>query len=217
MKLLLTSAGITNKSIENALLGLLGKPFKESKLVFIPTAADVEQGDKGWLIDDLKRLKDLEFSQIDIVDISAIPRELWLPRLETADVLVLGGGNTWYLMSWLKKSGLADVLPEFLKTKVYVGISAGSILTSKKFSLLHLIYPDEDEFDERNGLGLVDFEIRPHLNSPFFPKSKDAYLGEATRLIPDPVYAIDDETAIKVIDGKIEIISEGKYLMYNLK
>ncbi|MBI4159546.1 Type 1 glutamine amidotransferase-like domain-containing protein [Candidatus Wolfebacteria bacterium] len=135
MKLLLTSAGVTNKSIENALLDLLRKPFSETKLAFIPTAANAEAGNKGWLIDDLRRLKDLGFTDIDIIDISALPKEIWLSRLESADILMFGGGNTFYLMHWLKKSGLADMLPEMLKKKVYAGISAGSMVTAKSIEI----------------------------------------------------------------------------------
>lgn len=72
MKLLLTSAGLTNKTISNALLELTGRPFAELDLAFVPTASNVEAGDKDWVIDDLNYCKNLGFKSIDIVDISAI-------------------------------------------------------------------------------------------------------------------------------------------------
>src|SRR5687768_16453417 len=122
MKLLLTSGGITNPSIAKAFRDLLAKPFDESKIAFIPTASNAEVGDKSWLINDLKNIQALGFKEIDIVDISALPREVWLPRLEVADVLLFSGGNTFYLMNWIKKSGLKELLPKMLETKVYVGI-----------------------------------------------------------------------------------------------
>ena len=126
MRLLLTSTGFTNKTIVQALKSLVGQPFKKLSLAFVPTAANVEEGDKGWLIDDLARTKALGFASVDIVDISAVPRDIWESRLKSADILMFGGGNTFHLMYWLDKSGLKDLLPEFLKSKIYVGISAVS-------------------------------------------------------------------------------------------
>src|SRR3990167_3328509 len=126
MKLLLRSAGITNKSIENTLLELIDKLFSECSLAFIPTAANVEEGDKSWMITDLNNCKNLGFSMIDIVDISALPNKIWKKRLENVDVLLFSGGNTFHLMYWLEKTGLKNEMAQLLKNKVYVGISAGS-------------------------------------------------------------------------------------------
>lgn len=72
MKLLLTSGGITNGTIAKALEGLLTKPKQESGIAFIPTAANVEEGDKDWLINDLHTLNNEGYKYVDIVDISAI-------------------------------------------------------------------------------------------------------------------------------------------------
>ena len=105
MKLLLTSSGITNASIEHALDELVGKKPEDTSVAFIPTAANVEKGDKCWLIDDLSNLKKRRFKSIDIVDISALSQKVWLPRLEEADVLFFGGGNTFYLMDCMTTSG----------------------------------------------------------------------------------------------------------------
>ena len=130
MKLLLTSAGIKNDSIAKALEELVGKTANGVRIAFIPTAANVEEGDKGWLIEDYRNLKKREY-EVDIVDISALPREMWEPRLKQANVIMVGGGNTFHLMYWLRKVGLDKLLPELLKTRVYVGISAGSMVVSK--------------------------------------------------------------------------------------
>lgn len=218
MKLLLTSAGFTNKSIANALLELAGKPFDKLKLVFIPTAANVETGDKSWLIDDLYNCKKLGFSEIDIVDISALSEQQWRPRLEAADILMFGGGNTFHLMYWLEKSGLNNILPEMLKTKIYVGISAGSMVTAEKISLSQsekLYYEDLGQYKNENGLGFVNFQVRPHLNSEWFPKVRVENLQEMAKEITDPIYAIDDNTAVKCEDGKISVISEGEWKKFN--
>ena len=220
MKLLLTSNGLVNKSIADALLDLVGKPFDKTNMAFIPTAANVEEGDKWWLIDDLSRCKNLGFAQVDIVDISALPKNLWKPRLEKADVLLFGGGNVFHLMYWLNKSGLAGLLPDLLKKRVYMGISAGSMVTGQRILLSQskkLYYGDlSSEYKDENGLGFVNFHIRPHFNSDLFPKARVEYLKKLAKEIPEPIYAIDDESAIKVDDGKIEIISEGSHAEFNL-
>ena len=107
MKFLLTSCGLTNKSICSALLDLTGKKPQDVNVVFIPTAANADGHDKSWLINDLVNIKDQNFKMIDIVDISALEKKNWLPRLENADIFIVSGGNTFHLMYWLKKSGLA--------------------------------------------------------------------------------------------------------------
>lgn len=214
MKLLLTSAGITNNSIKNALRELTEKPFNELKMAFIPTAANVEEGSKDWLIDNLVEFKNLKFSHIDIIDISALPRKNWERRLLKADILVFSGGINSYLNYWLTKSGLRELLPEMLKTKVYVGISAGSMIASKKIALGEFKEPyfgvDNQEIGMK-GLGLVEFYFRPHFNSPDFPKIRSENIKKLAENYPDPIYAVDDQTAIKVVDGKIEVVSEGEW------
>jgi len=218
MKLLLTSSGIKNKSLAKALLKLLGKPFKNSALVYIPTAANVELGDKQWLINDLVRFKDLGFKSIDIVDISATSKDIWLPRIKPANVLVFGGGNEAYLMSQIKKSGLKELLPELLKNKVYVGISAGSMVATNKLSglLSKRIFGEEiDKYKIKDALGLVNFQICPHLNSESFPKNRLKHVEKLSHNLKETIYTIDDNTAIKVTNDKVEIVSEGTWHKFN--
>lgn len=218
MKLLLTSSGNTNKSIEKALLELLGKPFSKSRITFVPTAANIEEGDKTWLVDDMNNFRKLNFASFDIIDISAVPKDIWLPSFNKADILVFGGGNVYHLLKWIKKSGLADRLPELLKTKVYVGISAGSMVAAKNISLTSsgiLYYEDTGKPRNTKGLEFVDFEVRPHLNSKWFPKVRLDYLQRLNKEIQNTFYAIDDNTALKIIDGKISVISEGKWRKFN--
>jgi len=218
MIFLLTSAGFTNRTISNALLDLTRRPFKEISLAFIPTAANMWDDDKSWLIDDLYNTKKLGFSSIDIVDISALPNAMWEKRLNVVDIIMVGGGNTYDLMYWMNKSGFSKTIEVFLKTKVYVGISAGSIVMAKNLALSQskkLYYEDRGKIDNEKGLGFVDFHIRPHLNSPDFPNVREKYLKEQAKKILEPIYAIDDDTAIKVVNGKIEVISEGKWIRFN--
>lgn len=218
MKLLLTSGGLMNRSIANALFDLVGKKPEETSLVFIPTAANVEKGDKGWLIDDLVNLKRQNFKSIDIADLSAIGRELWLPKMEEADVLFFGGGNTYHLMEWINKSGIVKLLPELLKTKVYVGLSAGSMVTNKSLALKisQIVYGEDlDKTHEMPGLNYVDFYFLPHLNSPYFKKLRKENIEEITKGMSEKIYAMDDQSALKVIDGKIEVVSEGEWFELN--
>jgi dipeptidase E len=217
MKLLLTSGGISNDLITDALRDMIGKNFSEATLAFIPTAANVEKGDKRWLIKDLVKCKDLGFREVDIVDISALSQDEWLPRLKVADVIMFGGGNTSYLMSWLKKSGLNKILPKLLTTKVYVGVSAGSMVVAPNLreKEMQKIYNEPIVDDESNeGLGLVDFLVVPHINSPYFPRALE-FVEELAKNIIVPMYAIDDETAIAIWGEKTEIISRGFWKKFN--
>ena len=212
MKLLLTSAGIRNQTILKGLDELADKPLDQLKVAFIPTAANLESGDKDWLIDDLRRLSFLKFSQIDIVDISALPKEIWLTRLEESDILFVEGGNTYHLMYWFNKSGLSKILPKLLETKIYIGVSAGSIIATP--SLINADFESKPlkEINEEifhQGLKLVDFMIEPHINSIYFPDSTLEKLAKRSKKYNSPIYGIDDETAIKIDGDKIEVISNG--------
>lgn len=187
-------------------------------MVFIPTASNVEKGDKDWLINDLINLKNLNLKKIDIADISAIEKKLWLPRLEDADVLFFEGGNSFHLMEWVKKSGLKEILLELLKTRVYVGLSAGSMITAKDLALIQsqILYGEDwERREDMAGLNYVDFYFFPHLNSPHFNLRKEDVIRKAVKDMPEKVYALDDQSALKVVDGKVEIISEGEYLVFN--
>jgi dipeptidase E len=220
MKLLLTSSGLTNKSIADALFDLVGKKPEDTSLVFVPTASNVEKGDKDWLIDDLKNLQKQNFKQIEIADISAVPKEIWLPKFEEADVLFFEGGNTYHLMREMNKFGLTEILPELLKTKVYVGVSAGSMVACPDLQLKtsQIVYGEDlDETENMKALSLVNFYVTPHLNSPSFTniRKDNEKIKEALDGVSNKVYILDDNSAVKVIDGKDEIISEGEYLVFN--
>lgn len=218
MKLLLTSSGITNDSIRDTLLELAGESPKNLNLVFIPTAANPEKGNKEWLIEDINNFKKLDFASFDVIDISAVKKDVWLPIFKKADILVFGGGDVYYLLQWIKKSGLNDLFAEFLKTKIYVGISAGSMVIARELFLSTagiLYYEKTGSLKKVKGLGFVDFELRPHLNSKWFPKVRLPYLEELAKKTKSTFYAIDDSTAIKVVDDEISIITEGKWKKFN--
>ena len=216
MKLLLTSSGVTNKSITKALFDLVDKKPKDTFISFIPTAANFEKGDKGWFINDLNNLRNLALKGIDIVDISALPKEIWLPRLEVADVLFFSGGNTSHLMHWINKSGLVEFLPKLLETRVYGGISAGSIVTNPTLALSSddkkIYYEEKTGYRSEAALHFVDFYIRPHLNSPHFSHAREEVLREISKNFDGTIYGLDDQSALKVVDGKVEVVSEGMWV-----
>lgn len=217
MKLLLTSAGIANKSIARALHRLAGKPFSKLKLAFIPTAANVEPGDKWWLLEDLDNLHKLGFNEFDIVDVSAIPKDLWLPRLKRANIIAVGGGNTLHLIRCMRKSGLNKELPALLKNRLYIGTSAGSIVTTPNQTMNKEFYHRDFAKSIRSDtlLNFVPFGILPHLNSPFFPKRTFAQISRISRKYKLPTYALDDQSAIVINGQKMTMVSEGTWKKFN--
>lgn len=215
MRLFLSSAGLSNEKLVGVFEGLVGLPKDQIKTAFIPTAANVEEGDKNWLINDYVNLKKAGYI-VDIVDISAIPIEVWKPRLEAANVLFLGGGNTFHLMHWVEKSGLKDLLPELLKTKVYAGISAGSCIAGPTiYNSVQNLFGEKYDLKIDKGLGLVNFQLIPHLNSEYFSKIRVEHLEVASRDLTEPVYAVDDNSAVVVNGDKIEVVSEGEWKKFN--
>lgn len=214
MKLLLTSTGITNKTIENKFIEMVGKQPEEMTVVYIPTAANVARpADKHWIINNFIELHQMKIGKIDIMDISAIPEEIWLPRLKQADVIMVGGGNPYHLIYWMNKSGLSNILKDLIEDKVYVGCSAGSVILGKVIvSTAPKKYIEEiPEFKGDDGFGYVDFSVRPHFYNPDRPQFTDDTVQELANKHQSTFYAIDDNSAIAVEDGQIEVTSEGKW------
>lgn len=209
MKLLLTSAGITNETIASSFDALIDKPAPETKIGFIPTAANAEPGNKDWFIAQLTNLQKRGYNWIDIVD-PAVPGIDWRDRLQEVDALFVSGGNTFYLLDQFRKSGFDQWLKDNLEHKVYLGVSAGTIVASHTIEVATLEPADVNLWDvELAGLGLINFEIEPHCEGERFETIRDYAANRS-----NPVYALDDTTAIKVIDNKIEVVSEGTWKLY---
>jgi dipeptidase E len=133
MRLKLTSAGITNGGIHGAFVDLLGKPVAESKAVCVPTAIYALPGGNGYAWQVLRELGEMGWQEFVVLELTALPsilEENWLPAVEAADAIIVGGGNGGYLSYWMQESGLARKLPELLEDKVYVSISAGSAMAT---------------------------------------------------------------------------------------
>lgn len=219
MNLLLTSAGFRNSSMMKALKELTAKDLASSKITVILTASVADDANKSWLIRDLNRIYELKFASLDILDIASVPKRNWLPRLVASDIIYVAGGNPYHLLDCAIRTGFAETLPELLRTRVYVGESAGSALIG-----LSLSYSSNKRYVPEGmslakpiaGLGLVDFCIRSHFNNPHFALASESEIRQQAHKTKLPVYAIDDQTAIKMIDDKLEIVGNGTYLKLNI-
>ena len=216
MKLVLTSAGISNKSIENELRNFIDKDFKNLKLLFCTTASNYEGGDMSdWLIEDLIILKNLGF-QIDVCDINGISIENFIHRCEWADVFYFEGGNTQWLRKIIKTSGLEEYLRDLLETRVWIGASAGScVLCPTVCNSCQDLFDENIEGYPEDGLSFVDFQFVPHFNSEDFPKIKKENLINASKNLKEidgkKLYVVDDNGAIFVNGKDIKIVSEGEW------
>jgi dipeptidase E len=242
MRALLTSAGIKNRSIHDALVDLLGKPIAESNALFIPTALYPFPGGAGmaWRAICGKAptpLCELGWRSLGVLELTALPsidEAAWLPAVRDADALLVGGGDPLFLAGWMRRSGLTALLPTLRSEAVYVGVSAGSIAATSTFvetyrepprgsdGPLHsetiVFTTPQGDIDRLlvtgQGAGLVDFAVIPHFEHP---DHADASLANAQRWaarIPAPTYAIDDDTAIRVVDGTAQIVSEGQWRLF---
>jgi dipeptidase E len=219
MKLLLTSAGITNASIRGALVELLGKPIAESNALCIPTGSYGSpygspagvwrfiSGHSG------QPMTELGWKSLGVLELTALPSidaERWISWVRDADILLVNGGDAAYLGHWMRESGLADILPS-LQDTVYAGFSAGSMVLTPRIG---------DDFvgwtsaPDDTTLGVVDFSIFPHVDHPDLPENTMAEAERWAAGLGNPAYAIDDDTAIKVVDGTVELVTEGHWKFF---
>jgi dipeptidase E len=211
MKLLLTSGGIVNMSIRNALENLLGKSLAESTALFVPTAEQplgpfaVGRSAQSFLQPEWKA-----FGVLELTALPSIPQAAWLPHLEAADVLLVGGGDPLYLCYWMQQAGLAARLPQ-LRATVYVGMSAGSMILAPQIGQEFVKWRPPAAGDSDQTLGLVYFAMFPHPDNPQLPDNTLAAAELGAAALPVPGYVLDDATAIQVIDGAVEVISEGHW------
>lgn len=241
MKLLLTSSGISNASIRDALLELLGKPIAECSALVVPTAIlpfSVGPELAARLIrgEVQTPLTDLGWRSLGLLELTALPsidRATWVPTVEAADALLVWGGDPVYLAYWLHESGLAELLPS-LTTTVYVGTSAGAIAAAATFGEtfteprtasgrpltseeMTFSTPDGDltrTFVTAAGAGLVDFAMIPHLDHPGHPDASMANAETWAGRLSVPTYAIDDQTALKVVHGVVDVVTEGSWRLF---
>ncbi|MBK8050532.1 MAG: Type 1 glutamine amidotransferase-like domain-containing protein [Anaerolineales bacterium] len=220
MKFLLTSGGIKNTSIHNALVDLLGKPIAESSALCIPTASyAIPNGHlMAWRFisgqEPMCPMCELGWKSLGVLELTALPSinpELWVPLVQAADVLLVNGGDPLYLCYWMRQSGLAALLPSL--RAIYVGLSAGSMVMAPHIGKAFVGWTPPTGSDET--LGLVDFSIFPHLDHELLPGNSMAQAERWAAGMQAPAYAIDDETALKVTDGNVEVVSEGHWQRFS--
>ena len=218
MKLLLTSGGVTNPSIHSALEQLLPKPIAECRALCVPTAQwghpmcgpTSVQGfvaaQPQW-----RHFSGLGWASLGVLELTALPTigaGRWVPWVQEADVLLVDGGDATYLCHWMRESGPADLLPS-LPDLVWVGVSAGSMVLTPRIGGLFVEWLSAP--DDRT-LGVVDFSIFPHLDA--FPTNTLAIAERWAADLDAPAYAIDEQTAITVVDGSVEVVSEGHWTVF---
>jgi dipeptidase E len=223
MKYLLTSAGIKNASIHKALVELLGKPTAECDALCIPTAVyghPMAGPRNAWRFISGQEpqcpMVGLGWKSMGVLELTALPsldEERWVPLVREIDVLLVEGGDAAYLCHWMRASGLADLLPSLRET-VWVGLSGGSMVMTPRIGEDFVTWhsPAGDKT-----LGVVDFSIFPHVGNPDLPENTMAAAERWAADIAGPAYAIDDETAIKVVDGAAEVVSEGQWKLFTPK
>jgi dipeptidase E len=216
LRLLLTSAGIKNTSIHDALLDLLGKPIAECSALCIPTASyghPMAGPGRAWEFisgRSAEPMCELGWKSVGVLELTALPSlsdALWVPWVQETDVLLVNGGDPLYLCYWMRQSGLADLLPSL--PVVYVGLSAGSMVMAPNIGQDFVGWTPPTGGDET--LSVVDFAIFPHLDHPALPENTMADAERWAAGMPVPSYAIDDQTAIKVFDGTVDVVSEGHW------
>lgn len=219
MKYLLTSAGIKNTSIHAALVDMIGKPIAESSALCIPTAMyghpQVGPGTGVWQFISGREpetpMCELGWKSLGVLELTALPsidEERWVPLVRETDVLLVAGGDALYLCHWMRQSGLADLLPSLHET-VWVGLSAGSMVMTPRIGADFVGWKSPTGSDST--LGVVDFSIFPHLGHSALPENTLANAERWAAGLSVPCYAIDDQTAIKVVDGVVEVVSEGQW------
>jgi dipeptidase E len=241
MKLLLTSSGAKNATIRDALVALLGKPISESSALFVPSGIYPFAGGQYFAAQAIRgenesSLCALGWKSLGMLELTALPhieKSAWVPAVKEADALIVWGGDPLFLSHWMRETGLTELLRSLQSGPVYVGVSAGSMAATSIFGETYAGYPrtgtplecsdvvfssaDGDftqSFVTARGAGFVDFTLIPHLDHP---DHVDASLLNAktwAAKLPVPVYAIDDQTAIKVGDGRIDVISEGRWHVF---
>jgi len=217
VKALLTSAGIKNATVRETLVDLLAKPIAECSALCIPTGAYGHpfHPSIGWRFiagqSPNTPMCELGWKSLGVLELSALPsvdREQWVPLVEETDVLLVGGGDALFLAHWMRESGLAELVPRLHDT-VYVGMSAGSMVLTPGIGEEFRFWEPPSGGD--HALGIVEFSIFPHVDHPDLPENTMAAAETWAAALPNPAYAIDDDTAIRVVDGTVDLVTEGHW------
>jgi dipeptidase E len=169
-KLFLTSAAY---NVLDKIIELLPDHPSNLKLAFIPTAANLYT-QKEWLYKDRDKLVEMGFNIKDL-DIADKTKEFLQNELKDIDVVFVSGGNSYYLLDKINTSGFVEIIKDLLKKGVvYIGSSAGSVVTCPTIGMVEDLDDIKDAPDLKSlvGLNLVDFLVFVHYGEE---DSKQAY------------------------------------------
>jgi dipeptidase E len=214
--MLLTSGGARNPTLVSALAGLVGRPFGEAIVCVVLTASVAIPGDKGWLLDEFELLRGLAWRQIDVLDVGSTPRDQVEERLRSAEVVLVEGGDEYHLAKTILGRDLVRLFSELVRTKVYVGVSAGSMIFSKHSGeVVGALFGDAGADGVVPAFGFFDWFVKPHLNSPSFAGRDDAWAQRIGSAADFPIYFLDDESALivqgEVGEATVEVVGEGRW------
>jgi dipeptidase E len=218
MKGLLTSGGIANPTLRNALEKLLGKNINDASALCVPTAVYALSGGPrlAWSFVSGNAgapMCELGWKSLGILELTALPsleKETWMPMLEATDVLLVNGGDPLFLAYWMRQSGLDELLPTW--NGVYVGMSAGSMVLTPDIGKEFVGWTKGDGSDRP--LGLIPLSIFPHLNHPLLTENTTEAAKTWAKRLNNPAYAMDDQSALLVEHDQITVISEGTWISF---
>lgn len=176
-------------------------------VTYIPTAAIAEEIE-GMAEAETRMLEELGLT-VDELEVATASEETVREKLEKNDMIFLGGGNTFFLLQELKRSGADQIIArEAAKGKLYIGESAGAIAACPDIG--YSAEMDEPgkapELADYTGMGLVDFYVVPHLGHPDMGPAAKAIIETYSSKLDLKV--IDDHQAILVEGNKVSILPE---------
>lgn len=220
MRMMLTSDGVLSEPLLSTLVGLLDRPVAESRTVMVIDAMLPFPGDKGRMLDHLQRFRALGWAECDMLTLQSGPPSGIEARLRAADaIFCYGGTNHWLAHAW-RESGLAPVLRELLDEKVYIGLSAGSMIFSRLHAAAVAALDDQEEVAMLGldsvgpALPLFDWFPLTHFGASFLPHMTDEWAAEVAPRFGGPIYLIPDGGALLVRDpdAEPEVVAEGHWL-----
>ncbi|MCL4374796.1 peptidase E [Patescibacteria group bacterium] len=210
--LLLTSQGLPD-TLKDVFVSLLVKPAKDIKVSFITTAAYGEEANPPWLQVYRDQLRDYGISQVEDLDLRGKTAQELSRILDAKDIIFVNGGNSFYLLDWVRKSGFDRLVQPLLRAgKLYIGISAGSYIVCPTIEQSNWKHQDRNKvgLTDLTGLGLVPFLITAHYTEAYRP-----IIERAAPTTKYPVVALNDRQAILVKGDRYKLVGDQKRVFFN--
>ncbi len=210
--LLLTSNGI-GPNIKNHFCSILTKKPEKNKVAFVTTAAYGETKNPDWMEKDRQLLYSYGIKDIQDLDLKDKTQGELEKIVSNKDIIFVNGGNTFYLLHFVQKSGFGKVVQGFLnRGGLYVGVSAGSYIACPTIEVATWKHQD------RNKIGLTNFtalNLVPFLITAHFDEKYRTIIDQAATGTKYPIIALSDQQAILVQGKKVQIIGDGNKESWN--